>query len=417
MLQMNSTLTNIRISKILLILGIIVHYGNSGFCQNLNVLTYNNTTNTVARTIDGSVLDAVFATVNGDGAVRTADWAGPSNNSSSLPSSVSGFNGIDLVIVRMANGILTYAQLDALIEFVTNGGILIYGAYGTGISGSGGILASTYLANSLFCGTENVTRTQPFAHNNDVNAYHPGNGCLLLNSNGATTTPVNSNNIDYFYNVPSESAIMLAELSVTNTCTGPGVLDFIVPPLPGLEMLSNTCGIEGFAIFCGDNLPPLASGNSSVPRRGNTQLNVNYAQLIYDFLFDPAAMKARYCWARTSSNINTSCPPDKIPCRCSAPALSTSSLSNICPSYFADLSALTASNIQTSVLTCHTATPVDSSNLVSNSSAITAGTYHAAFNDEANGCNTYDFSESDSVSVSISPCCEAGNQPPIIIKQ
>ena len=62
------------------------------------------------------------------------------------------------------------------------------------------------------------------------------------------------------------------------------------------------------------------------------------------------------------------------------PALSTLSLTNICPSLTVNLNSITASNTPScSTLTWHTSTPATNLNLVSNANAVTTGTYYASF--------------------------------------
>ncbi|WP_435355912.1 hypothetical protein [Emticicia sp. SJ17W-69] len=70
-----------------------------------------------------------------------------------------------------------------------------------------------------------------------------------------------------------------------------------------------------------------------------------------------------------------------------APILSLSTKSNVCPATTADLSTITASNTPNgSIITWHTATPASAANKVANPSAVAAGTYYAVFYDAIANC-------------------------------
>lgn len=73
----------------------------------------------------------------------------------------------------------------------------------------------------------------------------------------------------------------------------------------------------------------------------------------------------------------------------SAPTLSASSVSNICPATTGNLNSITASNMpmaSTVKLTWHTATPATNANRVMNPGAVAAGTYYATFKDTVSNC-------------------------------
>ncbi len=385
-----------------------------GLGQNLNIKTYYN--ESTFRTVDGSVLDNVFATVTGDGSTRTDDWISPTHISS-LPTTVTGFAGYDVVMIMSRDGSISLAQATAIISYVTNGGILICDMEGTSVSSTSSY-ASAYIASALLCNSVTVTQTASGAPGiTPAPAYHPGNGCLLLNSSGATSIHT-SETFSLLGNVPPENCVMLGLSAAITPCSSVQVLDIVVPEFPGQEIGSNTCGIQGFAILSGELFGPLsASDGTSTVLRNNSQLNTNYAQLIYDFLYNSTALRSRYTWAENSSNTNSTCAPQPFPCRAVAPLLAPSTLSNTCPNdSTANLNSVTASNLQTSTLTWHSATPATSGNLIATPTSVPAGTYYAAFDDSANGCLDYSYGQTSSISVTIETCCAAGNEKPMLIK-
>ena len=70
-----------------------------------------------------------------------------------------------------------------------------------------------------------------------------------------------------------------------------------------------------------------------------------------------------------------------------APALSSTTISNVCPVHTYDLTSITASNgpVNTS-LTWHTGTPATTANKVGTPAAVTAGIYYAAFYSASDDC-------------------------------
>jgi len=83
-----------------------------------------------------------------------------------------------------------------------------------------------------------------------------------------------------------------------------------------------------------------------------------------------------------NNNVYTSCKAGVA-----APTLKSIYKSNVCPATTVSLAAVTATNIPASVtLTWHTGTPASNANKFTNISAVTAGTYYAAFYDASGGC-------------------------------
>ncbi|MEX0274267.1 MAG: DUF4347 domain-containing protein, partial [Flavobacteriaceae bacterium] len=70
-----------------------------------------------------------------------------------------------------------------------------------------------------------------------------------------------------------------------------------------------------------------------------------------------------------------------------APALSSTSISNVCPVKTFDLTSITASNgLANTTLTWHTGTPATNANSIVDPTAVTHGIYYAAFYNAANDC-------------------------------
>lgn len=135
----------------------------------------------------------------------------------------------------------------------------------------------------------------------------------------------------------------------------------------GTPTLSSSCrfNVEGNIVSCnngfyGDAVLTVTSGG--LPFTSITITNVNNASGIVmgnpcNFLLTPYVC-----------SISTT------------PALSTLSLTNICPSLTVNLNSITASNTPScSTLTWHTSTPATNLNLVSNPNTVTTGTYYASF--------------------------------------
>jgi len=69
------------------------------------------------------------------------------------------------------------------------------------------------------------------------------------------------------------------------------------------------------------------------------------------------------------------------------PALSTTTISTVCPANTADLTSINTSNEPTNTtLTWHTSIPANDTNKISNPTAVTANTYYAAFYYASTGC-------------------------------
>jgi len=292
-----------------------------GTAQDLNMRYYHFTTPSPfigTGVLDVTVLDDVFDTVTVNGTVRTADT---SNflESTTLPTNVSGFSGIDMVVIGniFFAPSVSVAQADALVEYVKQGGMLFGGFEQVFVSD--GTNLTKYVAERLYCPSEGVTITANSiaAGLNPAIGYHPNNGALLLTGGGATLGTTTT--FDSYTGVPSESAILLGE--TFKSCNNTNVLEFIAPAYPK----NSACGVNGFAILGGEGFGPLEAGYNTIISdpfnniRNNTVLNQNYAQLAYDFLYDTAALNNRLAWASDPANNNATCPPATLPCAITDP--------------------------------------------------------------------------------------------------
>ncbi|WP_370729836.1 Ig-like domain-containing protein [Fibrella arboris] len=101
-----------------------------------------------------------------------------------------------------------------------------------------------------------------------------------------------------------------------------------------------------------------------------------------------------------------------------APALSATTKSNVCPATTVDLSTITASNTPANTtLTWHSGTPATSANKLSSVNAVGAGTYYAAFYDATNDCYSGTGSATTQVTASVTTCaapCTAGSTAPAL---
>ena len=91
------------------------------------------------------------------------------------------------------------------------------------------------------------------------------------------------------------------------------------------------------------------------------------------FLLDAVQIQNQYCF--------------DCPAGLDAPNLSTTTVANTCPTQTIDLTTITADNaLANTTLTWHTATPAADSNLVADPTAVSAGTYYAAFYNADSTC-------------------------------
>jgi Secretion system C-terminal sorting domain len=132
-----------------------------------------------------------------------------------------------------------------------------------------------------------------------------------------------------------------------------------------------------------------------------TVLNVA-AGTYYAVFFD--AVNNCYSPAATVTVTTTAC--------CNAgdkkPELSDEKLSNVCPVPTANLASITAKNTPSgTVLEWHSALPVNANNKMT-ALNVAADTYYAVFFDAVNNC----YSKTTEVTVSVTPCCNAGDKKP-----
>jgi len=310
---------------------LLLKTSNTGFAQNNIELRQYGT-----ATQDFSALDSYFDNLTGvNTAGNPVTYTGfngvfDSDILSQMPTSVAAYNGVDLIILGgNYPQFVTQAQADALVDFVTNGGILVATLEGLLIrdprDGIRPGFLGAFLANELNCNdcyqihtmgaSDGIGTTPDGVNSRSINplAAHPGSGNLLLTTPGWNVSPIPSDQFNragsaWYVGVPSENAIIYANpTQITNstganaTCESLAVLELVVPAYPGT---SNACNVQGMAILVGD-----LTGGFYNSDRPNYPYTNNLASLLYDFMYDPTAMAARNAWSATPSNVNTGCPP------------------------------------------------------------------------------------------------------------
>lgn len=124
------------------------------------------------------------------------------------------------------------------------------------------------------------------------------------------------------------------------------------------------------------------------------------------------AFHVSYCTTPANSPSCVGCSGPSCTAGSSAPNLTNTALSNVCPTSTADLTSIITSNLPASaMLTWHTATPATNANKISGTS-VTAGTYYAAFHDSVNSCYSGFGDSTTAVTVTINNCCAAGGTAP-----
>jgi hypothetical protein len=333
--------------------------------------------NAGTKFIDGTTLDQVFGTVTINGTVVTGDYDPNVNGFANIPITVSGFGGVQVVFINGydTDGI-TLAQADALIAYVKAGGILVGNIEGFSVS-TINKRASKYIGEALLCNSVTITAGPGnYPGLASADAFHPGNGALLLNQ-GATTIPT-SQTYSIVTGLPSENIVFKGDSN--STCSATTALEFVIPAYPGSN---SNCGVNGMGLFSGEvNGILVKTTNISRPAS-----NKNYAQLIYDFLYTPSAMATRRAWSTISTNTNTTCAPALL-CKAgtAAPTLTATTLTASCPTNSMNLNSLVSGNAPTgSVLkwywdAAHTVeVPNPTTISVSN-------TFYAFYYDAANDC-------------------------------
>ena len=369
--------------KLTLALFLFLQAGSVEAQNNLTMQAYGLELGGGGITIDVLALDAIFGTVTINGTVVTGipDYTA-SLEIKNLPTSVAGFGTAQVVWVtalKTAHN-LSKAQADALIAYVKNGGVLIGNIEGSLISTLNDN-SIEYIGEALFCTTTYLTATAADSTGpNPTQAYHPGNGALLLNSSSATFVNT-TGSYSQITGVPSQNIIFAA--NATASCGSVPALDFVVPAYPGIP---NSCNVKGMALLSGE-VQGILGYNS---RKLNTQSNQNYAQLIYDFLYTPSAMSNRLAWSSISTNKNTTCPPALPPCNAgtTGPTLSSATINNsTCATAFINLNSLVISATPSGASLVWYTNNTRTGNPVADPTKVaTSGTYYAFYNDATNNC-------------------------------
>jgi hypothetical protein len=376
--------TFLKYIKITLALLLFLQVGKVSAQNNLTMRAYQ--TSLVGDVnVDGATLDQVFGTVTINGTVVTGNYNTFTNyRFADIPTTVSGFGGVQVVYINgykatTGGDAITTAQADALIDYVKGGGILIGNIEGFAVSPSD-VRASKYIGEALLCNSVTLTATAgQTAGPNPAPAYHPGNGALLLN-NLATSLP-NSGSYSYVSGLPSENVIYRQNLPVD--CSTIRALEFVIPAYPGSI---SPCGVNGMGLFSGEVFGILTTSTTN-----RSASNKNYAQLIFDFLYNPTAMATRRAWSTISTNTNTTCPPALSPPVCAAgknaPTLSATTLTAACPANSMNLNSLVSSTTPSGASLVWFTNNSRTGSPVPNPTAVTvSGTYFAFYYDATNTC-------------------------------
>jgi hypothetical protein len=373
--------TFLKYIKITLALLLFLQVGEVSAQNNLTIRGYK-TSNVTGMIADVTVLDQVFGTVNLNGTNRTTD-TDLTNLLSTLPTTVAGFGGVQVVIINgyLTTENITSAQADALIAYVKGGGILVASLEGTLVTPSN-VPALKYIGEALLCNA--VTLTASAANQTGPNptpAFHPGNGALLLNS-GATSV-VTTGSYAKVLGVPCANVVYADNTAASSSTVS--ALDFVVPAYPGTI---NSCGVNGMALLSGEVRGILLQGV-----RDNSQSNINYAQLIFDFLYAPSAMTTRRAWSATSTNTNTTCPPALSPPVCAAgttapPLTSGTTINNSsCATPYISLNSLVTGSLPSGAsLVWYTNNTRTGNPVLDPIKVAASGTYYAFYYDATNNC-------------------------------
>lgn len=283
------------------------------------------------RSIGGGSLDT-FALLNDTPYTAVTNSPG-SILITSMPTDVTGYAGVDLLYLQIpssGSSDILQSQADAVLQFVIDGGVLVYNSSGgqqirDPRSGIRPAFVDNFLATALTCGEnfifKKVEGAIPCASDPngtapafDASVFHPGGGNLLVTQGvqddivygQAGNCELTAGGSGWFVGVPSENAIILANpdecVNPNPDCIALPVLDFVVPAYPGT---TNDCGVMGMALFCGENTGIL---QGQLDRTGCLSVsNTNYANLVYDFFEDSAAMALRNAWADNPANVNPNC--------------------------------------------------------------------------------------------------------------
>jgi len=341
--------------------------------QNVEVRAYNDQNFTVkADTFTGSG----YATVNGAPTTSQVTQA----SISTMPSSVSGYAGVNVVVYSQWIGTLpTSAQFDALVEYIRQGGVVIANVEREDPT-------FREILDRLMGSGHGITKTPAGTTGiSPVNFVHPGEGTLKLRSATNTSTPTTTS-YSTFSGVPSAARILHG---TSNTGCNGTCLDFVVPTFPGVATTLNGQTVRGMLIMSGEVQGPF-TGPTGFSTRA-LAMDQSYAKLIYDFYNSPTAMASRRSWSATSTNQNPICIPETFiePCNAgsTAPTIGSNKIANSCPTSTGNLTTLVTSTAPSGTsITFHTGFPATTANKISNPTTASTGTYYAAYWDATNNC-------------------------------
>jgi len=241
--------------------------------------------------------------------------------------------------------------------------------YGGNTAGNASVRVDV-LAGSTVLATKTVTKTFGVPWTNETLNFTP------------TTTQTTIRFTDLSA-VTDQFDFVITNVSVPGACDLDG--DGIVNSLD-LDSDGDGCAdaIEGGATFTVANLvsSTLAGGSTNVQTNLGTSVGSTSATMGVPTI---AGTGQTIGTSQNASVLDPNCPQ---PCSATlAPALSATAIANVCPATTINLSTITVSNRPaSSTLTWHTGTPATAANLITSVTAVTAGTYYAAFFDATANC-------------------------------
>ncbi len=209
------------------------------------------------------------------------------------------------------------------------------------------------------------------------------------------------------FNVPSTGVVRMCENSGIENC---GITSFNVSPALTYSGVTGGRAVARFAPKAAVNFGGLNAGSGA---SNSSNITIATPPPSGSWFQNGSLGSAQTCTTGSCSGLpfdaNGSCGgfASAAPI-CSAgtaaPALSTTTISNTCPATTIDLTTITASNLPSgTTLTWHTGTPATTANRITGT-AVTAGTYYAAFFDATANCYSNSGNGTTVVTATVNTC-------------
>lgn len=249
---------------------------------------------------------------------------------------------------------------------------------------------------TLSCNVGGITVTGYSTYNTTyLNPTNPAFSCLQPASYSGSGLYTSGGNglITFSFSAPIVSAVFT--FGVVNCFPSPDALNVSVNST-GILNFSNSCGfnINGNQLTC--NYPVDWSNVSQ--QYGDTSIKVSSTIPFTSITFSRTFNTLSGGVVSHPCNVSaiTQCLAGN-----NAPALSTTSINNVCPNQNVNLSPISTSNQpMNTTLTWHSTTPANGSTVITNISSLGAGTYYAAFYDTTNNC----YSPTTAVTANVNVC-------------